>query len=353
MRYDDFCAHFNKVYLCKIFPSIWSQYSIHGEWNGNTAGGPYPIEVNPEEENKEANVQNDTNDRWFNNPQFRISVTKKTNIIFSLMQEDEKVSKRPYIPVNFLVVRVKSKRDRLWEINKSDIVLEASEGLQRFGQRPITKTCWLTPEFEKKPVHYMIIPNTETTQNKKDEERPFFLRVFSSDPIDLVQLPDTIEQQFQGKWGPNTCGGKRIDEKGKENQFWCKNPQYFLNITRPTHLKIILKKKGGRRVKGVPIGIVVTKAFGPTVPPATQIITRKSNNNKMLTSMPMNGMTYAESLRANFSQEKTGNENIPDFEPPRLNNMERKLQIQHGEWYEESYYKSDDVAALYAFYQPT
>ena len=196
MRYDDFCAHFNKVYLCKIFPSVWSQYSIHGEWNGNTAGGPYPVDVNPEEENKEANVQNDTNDRWFNNPQFRISVTKKTNIIFSLMQEDEKVSKRPYIPVNFLVVRVKSKRDRLWEINKSDIVLEASEGSQRFGQREITKTCWLTPEHDKKPVHYMIIPNTETTQNKKDEERPFFLRVFSSDPIDLVQLPDTIEQQF-------------------------------------------------------------------------------------------------------------------------------------------------------------
>ena len=73
----------------------------------------------------------------------------------------------------------------------------------------------------------------------------------------------------------------------------------------------------------------------------------------MLTSIPMNGMTYAESLRENFGQEKTGNENIPDFEPPRLNNMERKLQIQAGEWYEESYYKSDDVAALYAFYQPT
>ena len=24
MRYDDFCAHFNKLYLCKIFPSTWS-----------------------------------------------------------------------------------------------------------------------------------------------------------------------------------------------------------------------------------------------------------------------------------------------------------------------------------------
>lgn len=45
------------------------------------------------------------------------------------MQDDEKISKRPYIPVNFMVVRVKSKRDRLWEIKKEDIVLEASKGL--------------------------------------------------------------------------------------------------------------------------------------------------------------------------------------------------------------------------------
>jgi len=48
------------------------------------------------------------------------------------MQEDEKISKRPYVPVNFLVVRTKSKRDRLWEVDRDDIVLEAATGLQRF-----------------------------------------------------------------------------------------------------------------------------------------------------------------------------------------------------------------------------
>jgi calpain len=86
------------------------------------------------DEKKNTNQKSDTNDRWFNNPQYRVSVTKKTNIILSLMQEDEKISKRGYIPVNFLVVRVKSKRDRLWEINKSDIVLEAAaDGKSRFG----------------------------------------------------------------------------------------------------------------------------------------------------------------------------------------------------------------------------
>jgi hypothetical protein len=44
----------------------------------------------------------------------------------------------------------------------------------------------------------MIVPNTDNTQVKKDMERPFFLRIFSSDPIDLVQLPDTIQLEFKG-----------------------------------------------------------------------------------------------------------------------------------------------------------
>lgn len=167
-------------------------------------------------------------------------------------------------------------------------------------------------------------------------------------------MPNTIEQQFKGKWSLTTAGGRRIDDKGKENQYWCKNPQYFLNITKPTHLKIILKKKGGKKFK-IPIGIVVTKAFSPTTPPATEIITGKGNaKNKMISSIPVNGMTYSETLKINVKQDK--GEKIPDFEPPKLMNLERKLQILNGEWFEESMFKAaknDDVAALYAFYQPT
>jgi hypothetical protein len=158
----------------------------------------------------------------------------------------------------------------------------------------------------------MIIPNTEHCTSKNEEQRPFFLRVFSSEPIDLVQLPNTIEQQYKGKWDKNTAGGRRIDEKGKENQFWCKNPQFFLNITKPTHLKIILKKKGGKKFKGVPVGLVVTKANSPTTPPATEIITGKGNaKNKMISSIPQPGVTYSETLKMNVRQEK--GEKIPDF----------------------------------------
>jgi len=44
------------------------------------------------------------------------------------MQEDA-VNGKPYIPVNFLVVRVRSRRERLWEVDRDNVVLEAAKGL--------------------------------------------------------------------------------------------------------------------------------------------------------------------------------------------------------------------------------
>lgn len=143
-----------------------------------------------------------------------------------------------------------------------------------------------------------------------------------------------------------------MTDSGKENQFWCRNPQYFLNVTKPTHLKVILKKKGGKKIRGVPIGLAVVKAFPPTNPPAAKIIKpgKDTGAAKMASSVGKTS-AYAETLRTRTSKEK--GDNIPQFEPPRLENLERKLQLLPGEWYEETYYRSDDVAALYAFYQPT
>ena len=133
MAYADWKTHYNKVYVCKIFPSNWSQFSITGEWRGVTHGGPYPAAMNEDnEETKDASTQLDTDEKWFNNPQYRLTVHKRTQVIISLMQEDINISKKPYIPVNFVLLRVKSKRDRLWQIDRESIVLEAAKGLQRF-----------------------------------------------------------------------------------------------------------------------------------------------------------------------------------------------------------------------------
>eukprot|EP00826_Nyctotherus_ovalis_P053884 TRINITY_DN7032_c0_g4_i1.p1 TRINITY_DN7032_c0_g4~~TRINITY_DN7032_c0_g4_i1.p1 ORF type:complete len:326 (+),score=98.03 TRINITY_DN7032_c0_g4_i1:42-980(+) len=39
MEFKDWCTNFNKVYLAKIFPSTWQQYSIPCAWRGKTNGG--------------------------------------------------------------------------------------------------------------------------------------------------------------------------------------------------------------------------------------------------------------------------------------------------------------------------
>jgi hypothetical protein len=48
---------------------------------------------------------------------------------------------------------------------------------------------------------------------------------------------------------------------GMDNPLWCKNPQYFLNLYAPTHLKILLRKTGGyRKSRGNAVGLVICKA---------------------------------------------------------------------------------------------
>ena len=69
-----------------------------------------------------------------------------------------------------------------------------------------------------------------------------------------------------------------------------------MNITKPTHLKIILKKKGAKRVK-VPIGLTVTKAFPPTNPPAAKIIKPgKEKGGKTMASSIGKTSDYAKTL---------------------------------------------------------
>jgi hypothetical protein len=54
-------------------------------------------------------------------------------------------------------------------------------------------------------------------------------------------------------------------------------------------LKIILKKRGGKRLKAA-IGLVVTKALSTITPPATQIISGKQMmGKKTLSSCPVDG----------------------------------------------------------------
>ena len=48
----------------------------------------------------------------------------------------------------------------------------------------------------------------------------------------------------------------------KDNPNWCKNPQYFLSLEKPTMLKIILRKGGQKKLKGWKIGMTINRYAG-------------------------------------------------------------------------------------------
>ena len=126
MSYQDWCIHFNRTYIAKVFPETWENYSIMSKWNGKSNGGVCPQKMKWETEIPEY-LQLDTDEKWFNNPQFRIKVTKETKVYLSLMQEDEKISEQKYIQCNFMVVVNKVKGIRIWERPlQSDVVIEAN-----------------------------------------------------------------------------------------------------------------------------------------------------------------------------------------------------------------------------------
>lgn len=66
------------------------------------------------------------------------------------------------------------------------------------------------------------------TDGKKEDQknysmRHFWLRVFASEKIDVVEMPETIDTSVEGAWTDDSAGGKRRI-KGKDNPYWCSNP---------------------------------------------------------------------------------------------------------------------------------
>lgn len=69
--------------------------------------------------------QLDTDDKWFNNPQYRIKVSKRTTVIISLMQEDKRYAdaKNKFVSTNFIVVRCAGRNTRIWEMPEDKQIL--------------------------------------------------------------------------------------------------------------------------------------------------------------------------------------------------------------------------------------
>jgi calpain len=369
MSFSDWLSNYNVIQIAKIFPESWENYSIEGRWQGKTYGGPCPLPADrsPELESskkvkievkkgfkdtqrlsrhKPTHEQADTDDRWFNNPQYRVKVTKDTKLYISLMLEDEKLSKQPYLQTNFMIITNRHGKNRVWERPAfEDIVAEGNPGGLIPAQREVTTFIVLKKFAGKKDGHYIIIPNLLEINKeiKKEDKRLYFLRLFASEPIDVVELPETLEHTEDGAWGEDSSGGRRrmLDEKDKlykDNPGWCRNPQYFVNLDKPTHVKIILRKTGQlKRLRNIKPGMTICRF-------ETQIMPVISTKAKALQDRDSKKIDNLERLIKQTTQQ---------LKPPVMEGIERKLYITSQEKFKESQYALEDYSALYFFWNPT
>ncbi len=288
----------------------------------------------------------DSDDKWFNNPQIRLTITKSVRSLYiSLMQAEEKISNIRYESCSFYLFKAKNKYDRLWEPIKEDVVDSPyAEGEEVFPQREVLKKLKLELEEKKKEQNYVIVPHMlDPTRG----DRPFWIRIFSSDPIEVCLLPETLEVEEKGMWVRERKQGPRLLENGAENPNWCENPQFYLNLRKPTHVKIVLKRITGTKKKnlGANIGLLIAKSELEKFPELTQDKAKKIEKRKKQMQ------AVKEALK--MKKTKKGAVSFVQVDRPKISKMARKLRINPKEWFVETQYKNPTVAAFYRAWHQT
>lgn len=297
MVWEDFINTFNELFVTRIPPDSFHQYTVRGEWMaGSTAAGApqKAMIVHPEDDDKkEGNLQQqmhncgprsgaysisspkkmrwmapaDSEPDWFRNPQYRLTVSQSSDVLISLLQRDAKLYGGDNFAINFLVLKQsKTKKTIEWEVhpeavvseahstasthpstttnyNGSDISSSANERHEENGNGAAANMT-IQPEREiskgniqlEPNYAYIVIPYT-TSANVQME---FFLRVFSSHPLCMQYLPRPYARHIEGAWsvngGTTTAGGplrKSCRFSGPENPSWCQNRQFWVECLTP------------------------------------------------------------------------------------------------------------------------
>merc|ERR1711977_254521 len=78
MSFGDFAVKFANLYICHLFSDTWHHVVCNGEWRGESAAGC-------------ANFK-----RWFDNPQFIVTIEADSQLFFQLTQEERRAERDSY-----------------------------------------------------------------------------------------------------------------------------------------------------------------------------------------------------------------------------------------------------------------
>ena len=322
------------------------------------------------------NTIQDTEDRFFLNPQYKIEITPGTRLNISLMQEDKKIQDNNYLSVAFLLIYCKGRYSRVWEIKEENIIrkavseIEVPEGQEKKNKRETTiqldyfDTLKKINEGRKKKIprgeciQMNLIPyidyNTKYETERQGKtvqfkihavETVFWLRLFASTNIYVAELSRPYECTASSSWSQDknfTAGGARyITERNKtrENSKWPINPQYLITFDKNISMKIILKKTNGHfSVEENKIGFLLTK------PEQTQ---EKGISNKAKTMSEFHKTNNSFLKTDQISRVMESTQRILDSKSSLLIDIYPKMYINNSEWVVESSYSNSYCSCLF------
>ncbi len=309
-------------------------------------------------------VINDTEDRWFLNPQYKLEIKPGTKLIISLMQEDERVSHNPYQRCNFIIILTRSKYSRVWDPKEDYIIKKASESEDsKVSREKILYLDYnevlrkLSNKNKKKilaksdRLYLNIIPYLEYYQKYEIErigsnrtfklvhkEGTFWLRIFASDEIYVAELAKPYERSIDYEWTTESAGGGRYIQGAKnkieENPHWPINPQYLLIFENNISMKIILRKTFGRYGEEEKVGMVLTKPdYEDNI---AQIFKNQKTNNIHSVNKTDQIQRVVDSTNKILASKKID-----------LNDITKKMTFNASEWVVESSYSNNYCGSLF------
>lgn len=356
MVWEDFVAHYNKIYLCRVFGEEYNQYVVNGRWEGLSAAGSHKVmedrdgdgEEKAADEGSKVVKRQDGDPQWFHNPQFRITSHKEGKACISLMQADRMLTARENVAIRFVVLRQpRNSRSRVWEEDPSEIVADSSKAnfANAFAQREVSHpSVVLDPAYS-----YIVVPHTM----QRGVELDFSLRIFSELELTVDPLPEPYGIELQGTWARDSAGGpRRVD--GRSNPSWCLNPQFWVTLPpgvetkRKSTLKLVLTRtdrNAGRDDKSDGtknrVGVVVTRVMPAPVDNPRRKRPGQPRTNAMGEVLP----SKESSLKRPLGGTMGSTAGAGAAEPPKPKEQpKRKLDITSDEYSLSSYFTSAKVA---------
>ena len=377
IRYENFIKEFSTVYIIKLFDeSVYKTYCVRGLWHDKTnAGCPTDLDRKYPVVSRFGHkfTQTDSDDSWFNNPQYRVRVDKKTKLYISLVQHDNTSEGNPthYTPVDFYLVKNPTGKQRVWEFPKPEnVIIHANEtedepykpketanlnltqinksqllnSRNDFGEdketkikREISRTVTLRPDEEKKFGNFNIIVNLKKIR-KKTAKVFFYLRIHSDNEVLIEKLPETIDKTINGSWEMKTAGGPYYPNPRNYsiNPNWCLNPQYLLTFKEPTFLKIILTKTGknAKKTKNSKLGL-------------SYLFACINNKNVAYHERPKPLKPRKFKNKKEETKAKILEKALDHLKIPFLERLERKIRVAKEESFHESSFASTEIACLF------